>query len=349
MKNTQRRSSNKKKLVSAISMLTVSAVMLSTATYAWFTMSKEVELKNIQMTATVPEDLQISLGALTSGSLTANTGTLGTTAATPGTTQQSEDWSNSADISKYYQFGKLIPASSKTGGTIIKTDDANGVGKTVSETAVFTSTTDQATLHSVTAKTGATVTDTWIEGGQGGYTKLSSTSTTNDDGYYVDIPVWFRTSTTAADVNLKVTAVSSQKTASTTTEKIYKAVRVAILDGSATASSASGIVPIWGEKAKTNQFDDYYGDKGAAKLSDTAVENGVAANAGTYGATTTIYEARTAYNGTSAVVTVPKSTTSGYGNAVKATVRVWIEGEDPDCWNATAGQDFDLSLYFEKI
>ena len=32
--------------------------------YAWFTMSREVEVNNIKMTATVPEDIQISLGTI---------------------------------------------------------------------------------------------------------------------------------------------------------------------------------------------------------------------------------------------------------------------------------------------
>ena len=35
-----------------------------TDSYAWFTMSREVEVTGIKMTASVPEDLQISLGKL---------------------------------------------------------------------------------------------------------------------------------------------------------------------------------------------------------------------------------------------------------------------------------------------
>ena len=55
-------SSIKRKLIPATAMLVASAMALASSTYAWFTMSREVEVQNIQMVATVPEDIQISLG-----------------------------------------------------------------------------------------------------------------------------------------------------------------------------------------------------------------------------------------------------------------------------------------------
>ena len=62
--NDKRKGNNAKKILPAAGMLALSASMLATSTYAWFTMSREVEVNNIQMTATVPEDIQISLGNL---------------------------------------------------------------------------------------------------------------------------------------------------------------------------------------------------------------------------------------------------------------------------------------------
>ena len=44
--NEKKNTSAKKKLIPAVAMLTTSAVILSTATYAWFTMSREVEVTN---------------------------------------------------------------------------------------------------------------------------------------------------------------------------------------------------------------------------------------------------------------------------------------------------------------
>ena len=57
MTKNNNKSSAKKKLLPAAAMLTTSAVMLSTSTYAWFTMSREVEVTGISMTATTPEDI----------------------------------------------------------------------------------------------------------------------------------------------------------------------------------------------------------------------------------------------------------------------------------------------------
>ena len=96
-------------------------------------MSREVELKNIQMTATTPEDTQISLGALGADNTAASTslgagyslaGNTGVLVKASGTNaddcnvlapQHHWDWSNVADIANYYQIGKLIPASSTNG------------------------------------------------------------------------------------------------------------------------------------------------------------------------------------------------------------------------------------------
>lgn len=50
----------KKKLISAIAMLTVSAVTLSTATYAWFTMNKEVSVTGMQLKAQATDGIVIS-------------------------------------------------------------------------------------------------------------------------------------------------------------------------------------------------------------------------------------------------------------------------------------------------
>lgn len=77
--NEKKNTSAKKKLIPAVAMLTTSAVMLSTATYAWFTMSREVEVTGIKLTATTPQTIEISLGKATTG----NTLTAGQEATAP--------------------------------------------------------------------------------------------------------------------------------------------------------------------------------------------------------------------------------------------------------------------------
>ena len=37
-----------------------------------------------------------------------------------------------------------------------------------------------------------------------------------------------------------------------------------------------------------------------------------------------------------------------YGTPTKITVRIWLEGEDTDCWNDTAGQDWSINLKFNN-
>ena len=51
---------NNKKLVSAFAMLMLSTAMLGTATYAWFTMNKEVSVTGMKMKASASEGLVIS-------------------------------------------------------------------------------------------------------------------------------------------------------------------------------------------------------------------------------------------------------------------------------------------------
>lgn len=59
MKKTNNKSA-KRKLIPAIAMLTCSAVMLSTATYAWFTMNKEVKVTGMEVKAHAEEGLLIN-------------------------------------------------------------------------------------------------------------------------------------------------------------------------------------------------------------------------------------------------------------------------------------------------
>ena len=53
-------SKTKRKLIPAIGMLLVSATMLATSTYAWFTMNKEVEVRNLTVQAKAEGGLLIA-------------------------------------------------------------------------------------------------------------------------------------------------------------------------------------------------------------------------------------------------------------------------------------------------
>lgn len=57
--NTNKKTSARKKLIPAAGSLLISAAMLSTSTYAWFTMNKEVSVTGMSMTTTVESNLLI--------------------------------------------------------------------------------------------------------------------------------------------------------------------------------------------------------------------------------------------------------------------------------------------------
>ncbi|GEM_PF-2292967 len=400
--------SARKKLVPAFAMLMASAVAMTSATYAWFTMSREVEVKNIQMTASVPEDLQISLGQLTnintSGSgnpsaadisvnangyvgLSGNQGILAGSADDGGATAPANDgtavdnlfWANTADISEYYRLGKIIPASSIDGKGIFFTPDASGQGKTLKDGAKFYQVADLAAsdfstiykwdsddsvystsgdgdeartkLHAIT-KVNASE-DTWNpanpEGAGNGYDSADAWNTTNDDGYYVDIPVWFRNSakedaTLAVDAYVTTNAGRTQDANAASDDELYLAARAAIIydkkTGESTAPDSTGLLRI--RKDSFTSTDSIINYMYSTNNSGDAVKS-VAGYKPTYGDAVE-------YGGT-AFLTVPgrdEATTAKYGTAVKAVVRVWLEGEDPNCWNPNAGQDFNISLKFTK-
>lgn len=361
-KANNKKSSASRKLIPAIGMLTVSAMMLSSATYAWFTMAREVSVENIQMTATVPEDLQISLGAVTDGTLQASTGTLtrsGTTTTAPnntGAATDNPDWNNTADISKYYIFGNLLPASSTTGAALYFTPDATGNGSTIKATGAryYSAMAGMATLHAKTSadKTNAN-NDKWE-----GYTKQAgyAVASTNDDGYYIDIPVWFRTSATEADINLTVQAFAKRDadTGATAADPaadgdLYKAVRVAIIQTTGSGDSATtttNMIAVADTSFGGTSVYDWanQGSATAQAVASIASEGGAA----TYG-DPTVYNSGATTAGSTAVVTVTKATTSNYGPSVPATIRIWLEGEDGECINPNAAQDWDISLKFTKI
>ena len=403
MKKTTRKPSAMKKIIPAAGMLAVSAMMLATSTYAWFTMSREVEVTGIKMTATVPEDIQISLGHLSGVSvnstgksgLSANEGTLtpaatgegavaddgGVKAPATGNDQTSMlDWSNAVEIGTYYKFGRLIPASSTNGANIFFTPDADGVGKTVKGTAAYhaatngltalaDTTVDSGTGASLAAKLHANVaSDSWTA------TPSTAYNITQDDGYYVDIPIWLRTSSTAATtLKLDAYVIPNSDTAQATgaTDELYKATRIAILPSGASGddvdASSAGLTKLidlqdaWDATNSTTVASPYgltaksilnwYGDK-KNTASGSAVVDGAVSAAGTLG-TDTIYTAVAStdkYTDGTVIATLPASTDgTSYGQMKKYIVRLWLEGEDPECWNANAGQDWVISMKFSKV
>ena len=317
--NEKKNTSAKKKLIPAVAMLTTSAVMLSTATYAWFTMSREVEVTGIKLTATTPQTIEISLGQAT----TSNTLTHGVEATAP----NSDDmWTHTAATGSVYQdFGKLIPVSSVDGFNMFYTEKATENGKKVSD------------VPNPFTKAETAVGWEFKEGGKSAETGAVVNAAENDgSGYYLDIPVWFRTtSTDAATLGLEVEIKNSSD--DDTKSVLYKAARVAILP-------------------ETKSAQKVFSETGAKYYKDgKAVATAGATLAASYGDVSAATEATvtggkvTNPDAATQVATVTASTGTGYGGAVKYYIRVWLEGEDEACWNANAGQDFVINLKFHDL
>lgn len=317
--NEKKNTSAKKKLIPAVAMLTTSAVMLSTATYAWFTMSREVEVTGIKLTATTPQTIEISLGQAT----TSNTLTHGVEATAP----NSDDmWTHTAATGSVYQdFGKLIPVSSVDGFNMFYTEKATENGKKVSD------------VPNPFTKAETAVGWEFKEGGKSAETGAVVNAAENDgSGYYLDIPVWFRTtSTDAVTLGLEVEIKNSSD--DDTKSVLYKAARVAILP-------------------ETKSAQKVFSETGAKYYKDgKAVATAGATLAASYGDVSAATEATvtggkvTNPDAATQDATVTASTGTGYGGAVKYYIRVWLEGEDEACWNANAGQDFVINLKFHDL
>lgn len=341
--NEKKNTSAKKKLIPAVAMLTTSAVMLSTATYAWFTLNREVEVKGLQMSATASNSLEISLGDLSTGE---GVTTIGAPA------DGSTTWSRVITVGEYYNsVGKLKPASSANGLNLFKIDDESNIY------AGGTKVKDDATVVAVENKNTATLTP----GKATDVQKLSQIEPeSKDKGYFIDVPMWIRTSAKEeSKVYCTVTITDGNSATDVAGDELMKAVRVAIIpkeDGdtakvlSGSSSLTTGAldatveagesVNIFGLDSKTYDADskvlagaaDTY--EQASKSAPTIVKANGDAD-----------KAITAAN--TAVFTLPAADAdSGKYGVEGFIVRVWLEGESQSCYDLTASQDWNINFNF---
>lgn len=247
-------------------------------------------------------------------------------------------WSNKAATSSVYaSFGKLIPASSTDGTNLYYTTKAKENGKSVDITGANAFT--QATENNNAGWTFQTA-------GASSETESNLTADTKGEGYYLDIPVWFRT-TNVEDVKLGVDVTVTDPNADDDNTKgdLYKATRVAILNED--RSAANGGVFLGAE----TDVDTGYYKKKAVRANTGTSENDY------YGTVTVAKEvtANTAGQVTNSDSTEVANVTgvgtgkTGYSTPAKYYIRVWLEGEDVNCWNVNAGQSFNVDLKFYDL
>lgn len=326
--NNKKKTSSKRKLAPAIAMLTTSAVMLTTATYAWFTIGKEAQVTGLEMSATAGGGLEISLGQIGNSE--------GTVLTAPGMSEQTL-WKSNVSVADYYSaVGKLNPASTVNGNNLFKvTSGVNEQGKKLDADAkveAVEATSDEASLELRSS----------IGSGEPANTSTDGTK----EGYYVDVPMWMRsTSTTAQKVKCAVTIKNTETNAGT---ELKNAVRVAVIPISkAQSAKTDGTSPTIDKAASYTaspeavfglKADSYGGGTSAYGLSATntttsAVNKFVGADSGDTTTASDIFTLEAAAN------------TSDY-SVQGFVVRVWLEGESTSCWDQNAGQDWNISLKF---
>jgi hypothetical protein len=304
----------KRKLVPAIAMLACSAVMLSTATYAWFTMNKEVSVTGMEVKAHAEEGLLINEVA------TANSNTwdsLATANETPTTVVMRP--ASSYDLSTWWHANSKKSADEAGIGELDDTVSVDATGnKYVDISAANVS--DNAIVPAAQA-TGNSKAETHI------YYKDASFGTADQyddgEGYYVMYKYYLKSSGDAdlAVKNLQVAVKAAKKTGDTgTSTNLEKSLRVGVIMPVSTAANAANskaliFAPVGG--------DTSYSVTTAASGSTSQSVTAIPATTGSFSDYTTL---NTATDG-SANITIPKVTSNG----IPVYVYAWFEGEDQNC------------------
>ena len=317
--NENNKNSAVKKIIPAVGMLALSATMLSTSTYAWFTMNKEVQMTGLNMTATVGEGMEISLASVdASDNITAPT------TAHPDDTETEKGWKSAVVVDEYYStIGKFKPASSTTGVTLFDAVNSSDAGRKASKFTDITS--------AENAKVKASLRDKIKTG-------TEITVDEANSGYYVDIPVYLRTNksgTDSEDIYYKmiISPLDKDGKASTAdTDTLYKAVRVAFM-------APDGKTNLAGEQIFAVD-NNYYESRKAVSAADT--KSDVTVNQNATAATGKLEDITAADSGLDIELA---NNGENYGH-LDFIVRVWLEGESESCYNEKSGQSWNIDLAF---
>lgn len=392
--------SERKKIISNLVLLLAASlvVLLAFATLAWFKVNKELKGSGLQVFMSTPESVQISLGK-TNGSASnpvyphdaeSLLDLSGGAIAAPRNKSQdgsdSYDWAQYIEVSNYYAFGRLFPASSDTGEHIIFTPDGAEAGRELKSGARFyradgytdgqlalaakgIEKDDQDSLMA-TAYPFSSVDEKSTEDFGGNYVRSMTWHDTNDDGYYVDIPLWFRTDfQDPAGIKLAVEGYVTNmddEVAGADEYALYKAVRVAFLKENESGELTAVVEQAAGEEPNGNLIPlknaNAFGVAGTSILDS---ENYTVSRGkdpehpeNCYGLRQTDadgivqnenYQSYNAYNGNTPVISFEPTSSTGWSEAAKYWVRIWLDGDDGDCYNVTAGQDWKIHLRFYRI
>lgn len=313
---------NMRKLIPALCLLLVSAMMLGTSTFAWFSMNTKVTATGMVVQAKAEGGLLIS------------------------STHQDGTWSNRTAItlSKGVQ---MLPASTANGATwyhahstdsnnstaiaegyytLTASDDADPTGQTtatagnikVANENLFTSTGGDSTLY-------------YDENGTN-----TAYDAGTDDGFYLLTKYYIRSSGSAITVGSSASyaslAINTIKVdVANSSAELDKSLRIgiAIYDTSnALASTFVVLAPVNGADGVTASSGAVSAAKTTVNLTDVAAYVGLCAPADS-GASTPAIKEYNANVDTGFAGSIPANTSSQY---LTAYIYVWFEGEDSVCY-----------------
>jgi hypothetical protein len=342
MKITKKNSSPKKKLLSAIAMLTVSAVTLSTATYAWFTMNKSVEVKGMEVKTKVGDNLLIS------------------------TTNLDADYTS--ETLNQSRKALLEPVSSINGatGTFYYTTNAKANGDAVAE--VYTLYDETVTAYNATSAPNGYTTNADAKAGKNSYMPAFNTAygqtvnTTDDFGIaygYVDYTFYIKATSSAANQKVVMSEcdlaynVNQALEDDTTASKLGKvggpdrAWRVAVFASDITSTNPGDGAVSTEYPGSTTSIVTAANQKGLIALANATNQTANQAVTSTSSAAGTVVNNASA-NG----VVLDTITSANVVKYYKVVVRLWLEGEDNTCTSETYAaltEAYNLDMQFKIV
>lgn len=328
MKKTTTKKKTNKKLVSALGMFMLSAAMLGTSTYAWFTMNKTVTVNGMEVRTKVGANLLVC-----------------------GTNVES-DYTTSLTQSR---AALLEPVSTVDGKTFVYTVNANARGQALTDpAATFATYNESVTLPNTTA--GKTAYDSAFNGTYGNGTSFTNETVALDDtrtegskdgaAYgYVDYTIYLKATNDGTDRYVNMTKCNLLKdnavidnSGTTAGVDANRAWRVAVFSTTTTAG-ATDAAPQTGTATSILTLDgatNFNTNTSTSKPQARTVSD------------TTYSLGDITYNNPAFIGDV--GATAGTTQYYKVVVRLWLEGEDDTCNSATyaaLNKEYTLDLEFQ--
>ncbi|EXM40885.1 hypothetical protein RASY3_00115 [Ruminococcus albus SY3] len=310
MKNTKKKGNPAKKLIPAAGSLMVSAVMLATSTYAWFTMNKTVTVTGMEVKTKVGSNLLIS--------------------ATP------DDTAFAKDLSQTRQ-ALLEPTSTVDGIQYFYTVNAGSNGDALAE--------NYTPYSEVTSQSDAAANKTAYDGSFNTAYGATPSTTAYDTAYgYIDYAFYLKaTNTNGSDTGTLVMSKCNllyNTTGDTWAAPTDKAWRVAMFVQELGSSVSAGTAPTVDTSGQTPSYS------GALKKTILRI-SGAGNQSGTNAVDSTTTLSAATYDTAATVDSTIASNATEYYYVV---IRLWLEGEDTTCTSQTYAaltNKYKLDLQFD--